>query len=208
VLSALMPSFGEAQGLANLVMLAVGMGFVVKLRGRVRFKTLIWVLIVHFPLIYLLARFVAADPNGIMQTLLGIALIVLAVYMVFFQSKLHIRMTPASGLITGAATGLFGGLFCMAGVPMAVYLLSMDDKDDYFATIQTFFAVTAVYAVFVHGINGFLTREVFAALPLSLVGALIGSVLGKRIFDRIDQTTLKRIVYAFMVVSGISLILS
>ena len=160
------------------------------------------------PVSFLMVRIVAADPNGLMQKLLGAGLVGLGVYMIFFQGRLHIRMTPVSGLITGALSGVLGGLFCMAGVPMAVYLLSVEEKEDYLATIQTFFAMVAVYSAVLHGASGFLTGRVFQAFLFSLAAVALGAAAGKRIFNRINRETLKKVVYGFMLVSGVFLLAS
>ena len=208
VLSALMPTFGEAAGLSNLLMLCVSAAFMLRLRGHIRWRVILWPLAAYLPVSFLMVRIVAADPNGLMQKLLGAGLVGLCVYMIFFQGRLHIRMTPVSGLITGALSGVLGGLFCMAGVPMAVYLLSVEEKEDYLATIQTFFAMVAVYSAVLHGASGFLTGRVFQAFLFSLAAVALGAAAGKRIFNRINRETLKKVVYGFMLVSGVFLLAS
>lgn len=206
VLSALMPSFGEAAGLSNLLMLCVSAAFMLRLRGRVRWRVILWPFLAYVPVSFVMVRIVAADPNGVMQTLLGAGLIALGIYMIFLQGRLRIRMTPAAGLITGAVSGVLGGLFCMAGVPMSLYLLSMEEKEDYLATIQAFFAMVAVYSTVLHGVSGFLTGAVLRAFLLSIVAVALGAAAGKLVFNRMNRDTLKKAVYAFMLVSGAILI--
>lgn len=99
--------------------------------------------------------------------------------MIFLQGRLHIRMTRAAGLVTGAVSGVLGGLFCMAGVPMSLYLLSMEEKEDYLATIQTFFAMVAVYSTALHGFSGFLTGTVLRAFLYSILAVALGAVAGQ-----------------------------
>lgn len=101
---------------------------------------------------------------------------------------------------------MLGGLFCMAGVPMSLYLLSMEEKEDYLATIQTFFAMVAVYSTALHGFSGFLTGTVLRAFLYSILAVALGAVAGKLVFNRMNRDVLKKAVYGFMLVSGVLLI--
>lgn len=206
VLSQVLPSFGEAAGLSNLLMICVGAAFVLRLWKHIQWRVILWPFVGYLPVSFLMVRVVAADPNGIMQTLLGIGLIALAIYMMFVQGRLRIRMTPLAGLITGAVSGVLGGLFCMGGIPMALYLNAVEDKDDYLATMQAFFTAIAAYSAVLHAASGFLTGEVFGAFLFSIVAVALGALLGKCIFNRINRETLKKVVYAFMLLSGVFLL--
>lgn len=208
VLARLMPTYGEAAGLSNLLIICMSAYIAFGLRGHIRWKTILWPLLTYAPVSLLMVRFVAADAGGLMQKLLGAALIALGVYMIFFQGKLVIPQTPVSGLVTGAVSGVLGGLFCMAGVPMAVYMLSMEQKEDYLATIQTFFLIVAVYSAFIHSASGFLSGEVLRLTAYCAAPVILGSVLGKRFFQRVNRETVKKVIYGFMLVSGAYLMLA
>lgn len=206
VLSTLMPSFGEAAGLANLLMLCVSATFMLRLRGHIRWRVIAWPFLAYVPTSFVMLRIVAADPNGVMKTLLGAGLVGLGIYMVFLQGRLRVRMTRAAGLVAGAASGVLGGLFCMAGVPMSLYLLSMEEKEDYLATMQTFFAMVAVYSAALHGFSGFLTVTVLRTFLYGVLAVALGAAAGKLVFNRMNRDVLKRAVYGFMLVSGVLLI--
>lgn len=208
VLASLMASLGEAAGLSNLLMLCVSAVFMLRLRGRICWKGVLWPLVGHLPVSFFMVRLVAADANGVLRTVLGCVLIALAVYLFAFQGRLHIRMTPLSSILTGVASGALGGLFCMGGVPMALYLISMEEKEDYLATIQTFFTIVAAYSVILHLSSGFITASVLKTFPFALIAVAAGAWIGKKIFDRVDRETLKRLVYLFMCASGILLIVT
>ena len=203
VLGKLLPSFGEASGLANLLLLCVCLSIVMRLRGRVRWQVILWPFLSYVPVSFIMVRIVAADPSGIMQRLLGLALILLACYFIFLQGKLRIPIGPVSGLGTGVLSGILGGLFCMSGVPMALYMLSLEEKEEYMATIQSFFAMVAVYTAFLHGFSGFYTPTVLKLFLPCLVLCAAGTLLGKALFERINQHGMKRLVYSFMLISGV-----
>lgn len=207
VLAALMPSYGEAAGLANLLVLCASAYVVFGLRGHIRWKAILWPLIAFAPVSLLMVRFIAADAGGIMQKLLGGTLIALSAYMFFLQGRFSVRLTPVSGLLSGAVSGVLGGLFCMGGVPMALYLFSME-KEDYLATIQTFFAVVAVYSAVIHGASGFLTGTALTLFLYAIGPVVLGTLLGKRFFERTGRETLKKLIYGFMLLSGVFLLLT
>ncbi len=203
MLGMLLPSFGEAAGLANLLLLFVSGFFMLRLRGSVHWKTILWPLLSHIPISFVMVRIVAINPSGIVQRLLGIALVLLACYFIFLQGRLRIPANPVSGLIIGVLTGTLGGLFCMSGIPMALYLLSMEEKEEYLGTIQSFFALVAVYSCFLHGFSGFYTPLVLRLILPCLATGVLGTLLGKALFDRIDQNGMKKLIYAFMLISGV-----
>lgn len=202
-LAELLPSFGEASGLANLLLLFVCIFFSLTLKGKVRWKVILWPFISYVPVSFIMVRIVAADPSGIMQRLLGGALILLGCYFIFLQGKLRIPISTGYGMGIGVLSGILGGLFCMSGVPMALYMLSLDEKEEYLATIQSFFALVAIYSCFLHGFSGFYTSAVFKLLLPGLLAAFLGTLAGKLLFDRINREGMKKLVYAFMFISGI-----
>ena len=75
-----------------------------------------------------------------LSKIMGTVLLVLAVYFIFFSSKVHLK--GRFGLpdwAAGAVSGFCGGLFNIGGPPMVAYFLSVtDDKEKYNATLQMF----------------------------------------------------------------------
>ena len=55
--------------------------------------------------------------------------------------------------------------------------------------------------------NGFLTEAVGLSYLWAIVGVAIGTYLGTKVFDKISTDILRKIVYAYMAVSGIIAIL-
>lgn len=206
-LTILMSSFGEAAALANLLMLAVSLCFAVRLRGNIRWKVILWPVLGYLPVMALMSYVLDVSPGNILRILLGIGLILLACYMIFLQNRLSVPLTPLAGILIGSVAGLLGGLFCMAGVPMAMYLLSIDQKEDYLASSQAFYLTTTCFAALIHRSFGFFTQDMWQALCCGIPAVLLGAVLGRSVFHRINQTVLKRVIYGFMLLSGLSLIM-
>ena len=146
-------------------------------------------------------------PETVMKPLLGIVLILLSIYFLFFSTRIHIRPTAANSFAAGALSGTLGGLFSTGGPPAVLFLLhATNDKVVYFATIQTYFGLTNTYSTVVRIINGIITREILTSVMIGLIGCLIGNRIGSWAFDKLDGEKLKKVIYAGMIVSGILMI--
>ena len=63
--------------------------------------------------------------EAVLSKIMGTVLLVLAVYFIFFSSKVHLKAGLVSGLAAGAVSGFCGGLFNIGGPPMVAYFLSV-----------------------------------------------------------------------------------
>lgn len=145
----------------------------------------------------------ASNPSPIYKRLLGVFLILLAIWLYFFSDRVRIRPTLYSAGIAGIVSGLCGGLFSVNGPPMVLYFISvLEDKKTYLSTIQCYFLINNIYLLIVRAIGGLIPQGIALSALWGLGGLLIGSTLGGRIFSRLDGARLKRFVYLFMALSG------
>lgn len=152
--------------------------------------------------------FSAKVTTGLFGLLLGIVLILLSLYFLFFDKRINIRPTMPNGIFSGALGGTLGGLFSTGGPPAVLYLThATPDNATYFATIQFYFAVTNVYSTVHRAVNGFITREVLVLAAIGLIGCILGNLVGKLVFDPLDAKKLKLIIYLGMIVSGLLMVI-
>ena len=110
----------------------------------------------------------------------------------------------APDFIAGGLGGLLGGLFGTGGPPMVVYLLaSSESKEEYLGTIQAYFALTNVSTILVRAWNGMITPPVIQYWAVGLIALALGVLAGQKLFRRLDGEKLKKVVYLFMIGSGI-----
>ena len=158
---------------------------------------------------YTIATFISIEltkglETELLRRMLGIVLIMLAVYFVFFNGKIHIKATARNGVVAGIVSGIGGGMFAINGPPMAVYYLSaMEDKEEYMATIQAYFFITSVITLVIKLVTG--TFGVFSAVWLMFIaaGVLIGAFIGTKTYSKLDPNVVRLCVYAFMALSGL-----
>lgn len=176
----------------------------IKLYKHINFKLMLFPLISSLAASTLGVFTLMASTETLMRRVLGVALIVLSIYFIFFSAKIRIKPTPINGLIAGAISGFFGGLFNIGGPPIVAYFLSVtDDKMEYNATLQCYFAFTTVYIFFMHLFLGNVTGEVIKYSLVGLIGVGLGVGGGLNFFKKLSLNTIKKMVYSFMVIAGL-----
>jgi len=176
-------------------------------RKHVSFKTLLPLLCAALAVIPVAVGLSAGVPERQMKALLGVFLIALSIYFLFFSQRVHIRPTVLNGVVFGGVGGFLNGLFSTGGPPVVLYLVhAAPDKLVYFATIQFYFAVTNIYSTAVRVLNGILTPAVLVFAAVGLVGCAIGDRLGAKVFDRLNSDRVKQVVYVGMIISGVLMI--
>lgn len=135
---------------------------------------------------------------------LGTALIALGIYSIFFSNHIRIKPSPHNGIIAGALAGALSGLFAVGGPPMALYMLgATDSNNEYRASLNAHFGLTAFITTFLRWRNGAFTDATIHAYLLILVALLLGTWIGGKIFHRLDPKRLRLIVYSYLIFSGI-----
>ena len=142
-------------------------------------------------------------PTDLLKKVFGVFLMLLSVYFLVFSSKLKIKATLLSATVCGTLAGILGGLFGIGGPPMVIYFLAaLDSKEEYLGPIQFHFFVTGVYMLFFRIYKGIFTMDMIPYVILGMAGMMIGKKIGTKIVDRINADTMKKLVYAFLGVSG------
>ena len=106
-------------------------------------RDIVWKWIVPTFVSYFIASFFAVKllsvvGDGSIKKVLGVVLILLSLYFIFFQKKIKIQPTKRNGFIAGALSGALESLFCVGGPPIVLYLLTVSkmcirDRDSPFS---------------------------------------------------------------------------
>ena len=136
-------------------------------------------------------------------------MILIALYFLFGEGKMgRIFKSKLAQVTIGSISGVMGGMFAMPGPPLVLYCIStIDDKREYVTTLQAFSVVMNICYTLFRFNAGFYSEDTWLWWLAGLSGAVIGSSVGTRCFERISSRTLKYIVYAMMIVSGVVAIL-
>lgn len=140
----------------------------------------------------------------------AVMMIVLAIYMLFFSSRVHMRANPLTAVCCSALSGAASGLFGIGGPPMTLYYMAMygADKYAYLGTIQFFFWITNVANQITRLTSGLITTEVLLLTIPGVMGQAVGAYLGIKVVDRIPVEPFRYGVYGFLAIAGVTTLVS
>lgn len=133
----------------------------------------------------------------------GCFLVVLSIFFLLYSDKLYIRASLASMLICGFISGLCDGLFAIGGPLMVLYYISVTrSKEEYFADLQTSFAIAGLFALSLRVYEGIITSALLSAGAVGMVGVMIGMAIALKLVNYINHKQLRQLVYVMIGVSG------
>ena len=199
------PTFGEAITLSGLLAGTTSLIIAVRNWRFIRWKIMGTIFLANVVTSYLAIAYMAGIGNETMKKALGVVLILIALYFLFFQGK-HQLPTQSKKVqaVIGSISGITGGMFAMPGPPIVLYCINaFDNKKEYIATLQTLFCCSNIFYTLFRAHVGFFTAHTMTYWGIGLSGLFIGTLLGAKCFEYISAPMLKKIVYLLMIVSGI-----
>lgn len=206
-LPGLVGSSVESAALAGLISCCTCSYNAIRMRGSVQWKLAVPTVAASLITVPIAVRWVTVVPETLVRTLLGVVLILLSIYFLFFAGKIKLRPSVPGGLAAGAVSGILGGMFSMGGPPIVLYLVqAISDKTAYIATMQAHFAVINLYTAGTRALNGIITAKVLGWFAIAVMGSMVGNYIGGKLFDRLDSVKVKKLVYLVMIASGLTMI--
>lgn len=179
----------------------------VKYRKYIPFKIVLPLMCAALIAIPVAVRFSVSVSEKFFTMLLGVVLIILSIYFIFFDKHITLKPTITAGVLAGGIGGTLNGLFSTGGPPIVLYLShAISDNMRYFAGIQFYFAVTNIYATVFRAVNGVVTWNLLLLSVIGFIGCMAGDALGKLVFDKLDAKKLRLVIYFGMIASGILMI--
>ena len=169
-----------------------------------RWKTIPAALIPYFVVGWFSVKASTTLDLSSLKAVFGLVLVVFGLYFLFFSEKLKIKAGIPAAVICGTLGGVINSFFGIGGPPLVVYFLAATDtKEEYLGTINVFFSVTALYLVIIKAMNGIITVDLIPKIISVIIGLLIGSTIGAKIIGRINIVLMKKIIYFFLIISGV-----
>lgn len=203
VLPYLMPTYGEATTLSGILAIVTSIVIVYRMWRFIVWRKLLPILITFLVVSWIAVQFVAHSGDGMLKHILGVVLIMASIYFFFLSEKIRIRPTMTMQIAMGTLSGVMGGLFGMQGPPAVLYFLaSTEKKDEYMALAQTYFLMGNGMMTIYRAGSGFLTHDVALSWCYGLPFVLLGTWIGAKVFRLIPIKLLRKIIYAYMGLSG------
>lgn len=201
--------FKTAAVLELITALAMSLYIAARYWRYINWRTLVWPTLISTVTNWLGLMVQQGGSEGFLRRVLGVVLMALAVYFIFFSEKLKIRPTVRNGVIAGALSGLCGGMFSIGGPPIVTYYLSIsEDKREYTATMQTYFVFTILILLAMHWANGNITGQVLQLSLAGYAGLAVGTGCGMALFRRLPLAAIKKLVYGFMLAMGLYILIA
>ncbi|MFW5771669.1 MAG: sulfite exporter TauE/SafE family protein [Spirochaetota bacterium] len=154
--------------------------------------------------IYFLTHF----PESIVKKILAIVLLIYSLYSLIHVSHNTI-LRKEWGLLFGFLSGCLGGAFNTNGPPAIVYTSMQSwSKNDITITLQSFFLLSGIMLITMHGLHGLITVEVLHYFLLMIPVLIMGVVVGSFVYERINQDIFKKIVFILLIVLAVVLLFS
>ena len=200
----LFPTYTTGVTISSLLSLGTNSVIAFRMRKHICWKNL-WIPVIFNVLCSTLAIvFSVGQSDAILKKMLGVFLILMSIYLMFWGGKIKIRPTKLNGAIAGSLGGILNGLFGMGGPPMVVYLLSCSESnEEYMGTIQTYFTLCGICTFGVRAANGMVTATTLQYSLIGLVALFAGVWASLKVFRKLNPNMLRKIVYGFMILSGI-----
>ena len=200
-----LPTYGESVMLSGLLSGSTALMVALQNWKYIRWDIMWRVTLFNVLFSFLATEFMTSMSNDFLKQCLGVALILIALYFLFFENRMGRFFSSRPAQVTiGSVSGVMGGMFAMPGPPLVLYCIStLTDKREYVSTLQAFSVVLNVFYALFRFKAGFFSDALPAWWMVGFLGTLIGASLGARCFELISNRTLKVLVYLLMIVSGV-----
>lgn len=109
---------------------------------------------------------------------------------------------PAGALAVGAVSGVLNGAAGIGGPPAIVFYFATTGTAVSRATLIAFFLFTDVYALAWAGGTGLLGGAAWPLIAVALPFSLAGIWIGQRLYGRMDEAQLRRLVWLLLALLG------
>ena len=139
---------------------------------------------------------------------LGLFLLLLSFYYLFWAKKIEVHPTPLLAVVFGLLSGVLSGLFSIGATLMAMYFLAVtEDRNHYMADLQTVLAVNNIVSLSTRAATGLYTASLILPTAIGFGGILLGQFIGSRIAGKMDGEKIKRFIYVLVGLTGIETII-
>ncbi len=180
----------------------------VKYRRNIDWKVTIPPTIIYSVVSFVITGLIGGTDLRTLLIVFAIFLILLSLYFLAFSHKVKAAPKPIVGVGCGALAGVAAGLFAIGGPPIAPYFIAATkDHRSYVASMQLMFVVTNIINLAGRMINGIFNWSLWPYIAVGSVCILGGLKLGEYVADKLNPARLRKIVYAFVGISGLVLLL-
>lgn len=197
--------FGYCSVISAAVIIVIAIQMAYTLRAHIRLNKIIWPMVCSLATTYMGVRLIQVLDEGMMRKIMGIFLILLAVYFyVIKKVKVTLKETFLNGMLIGLLTGLSTGMFNIVGPFLTLYYYdNFDSPLEFKANIELSFLIAGLFSLTLNlmyiGIDAFLIQSILA----SGAAVVAAGILGLKLYYKINKEKLKYIILGILPIMGI-----
>ena len=150
---------------------------------------------------------VISDPSKLKFSI-GILLVIYAVLMLKISSfSINVNNKSINNLV-GFISGVIGGLTALLGIiPVAWFSVQRLSKNTKRGTYEPFIFITSIAAIISFAFAGLYKIEMIFDLLKIIPALLVGSWLGIKIYNKINDNLFRKVVLGLILLSGLFLVI-
>lgn len=196
-------AMASASSLNTAICLALSASLTWSFRRSIAWKQVFTPAVPYFITSVLAIRLLPSMDMTVLAVVFGLFLIVLSLFFLFFESRIHLTGSLPTALVCGGVSGIFAGLFGVGGPLMALYFLTVTrGREVYVGTLQFFFLLTNLVSFATRLSEGLYGLDLLPVTLLGILGVTAGKGLGLLIAEKLDGGKLKQLIYIFVGISG------
>lgn len=200
--------FQQCSIISAAVIVVIGIQMAISLHSHLRVKKIILPMTFCLATTWLGIYIIRITDEDKMRTIMGIFLIILAIYF-YITNRYNIKMKAGlmTDIIIGSITGLSTGMFNIVGPFLSLYYYdNCEDSLEFKANLETSFLIAGIYSLCLNLIYVKLDAFLLKAIGLSAVGVIFAGILGLHVFRKVDKEKLKYVIIGVLPVMGFILI--
>lgn len=198
----------EAGALNTLCTTGCTISLFLKYRKDALYKEAILPVIGYFISLPIFSKLALGTLEAYLRPMLGLMLIGLCVYFLWYEGKVKIRVSKVNGCVAGILSGAFSGLFSIGSVPLVIYFVNaLKDKNQYMGTLQLCFVFTCLYSSAIRIALGIITWHTMSFAIPSLIGIMGGLYAGNWALKYLPVEFVKKMTFLVIGISGLCMAL-
>jgi uncharacterized protein len=139
----------------------------------------------------------------LLEVLLSIFLILLSLFLFFFKN-IKIKANIFNSIMGGSISGFFAGLIGTGGAIRGLTLTSFNLKKEVFIATSAIIdlGIDSSRSV-IYFLNGYIHKDDLYLIPILFCVSIIGTFIGKKILNLLNEKQFKSIVLSLILITGI-----